>query len=151
MLRGHVTNEVRLRLRSLSAERTKVLILSPVYQPHVARHVKRRFELHAALRTARGARGSGLPISGLPQLQHSHRRIPSTRLKQNKRTPSVVAFRRLTPTSASLLGPTVVSQLLWVIANVPSNFSKSLCTSNFLCATFYHDSSVFGTTCIKHT
>ena len=36
------------------------------------------------------------------------------------------------------------------MVNVPSNFTKSVCTHNFLCATFYQDSSVFGTTSMKN-
>src|SRR6218665_286357 len=36
------------------------------------------------------------------------------------------------------------------MSNVPSVFSKSVCTYNFFCATFHQDSSVFGTTCMKH-
>src|SRR6218665_3536026 len=34
--------------------------------------------------------------------------------------------------------------------NVPSNFLKPVCASNFCCATFYQDSSVFGTACMKY-
>lgn len=86
VFRGHVTDEVRLRFCSFSTERTKVLILFPVNKPHVACHVKHRFEIHATLSTVCGARGS-LPINELSRLQHLIRRVLSTRLKQNKRTP----------------------------------------------------------------
>ena|SRR6218665_3821071 len=35
------------------------------------------------------------------------------------------------------------------VNNVPSNFLKSVCAQNFLCATFYQHSSTFRTTCTK--
>ena len=34
--------------------------------------------------------------------------------------------------------------------NVPSNFVKSVCAQNFLCATLYQHSSIYRTTCVKH-
>jgi len=34
-----------------------------------------------------------------------------------------------------------------VRVNVPSNFFKSVCTQNFLCATFYQHSSIFRRPC----
>src|SRR6218665_1326670 len=33
--------------------------------------------------------------------------------------------------------------------NIPSNFLKSVCSQNFLCATFCQHSSIFITTCMK--
>src|SRR6218665_296399 len=36
------------------------------------------------------------------------------------------------------------------MSNVPSIFSKSVCTYNFFCAIFHQDSSVFGTTCMEY-
>src|SRR6218665_1806259 len=36
------------------------------------------------------------------------------------------------------------------VGNVPSNFLKSVCTQNFLCATFYRHLSIFRMTCIKY-
>ena len=37
-----------------------------------------------------------------------------------------------------------------VVANIPSNFLKSVCAQNFLCATFYQHSSIFRTPCRKY-
>jgi len=36
------------------------------------------------------------------------------------------------------------------MTNVPSNFLKSVCAQNFLCATFYQHSSIFKTPCMKY-
>ena len=45
---------------------------------------------------------------------------------------------------------TALAGIYLAVSNVPYNFSKSVCTYNFHCATFYQDSSVIGTTCMKY-
>src|SRR6218665_1954324 len=44
----------------------------------------------------------------------------------------------------------LIMNIVSVPINVPSNFSKSVCAENFFCATFFQDSSVYGTTCMKY-